>query len=137
MPIWFGGQNSRLFQIASHVSPTLRLSLIFHEVKARIGTTLPVVIGAPIPFASLAAIQDRQALADHLRARVYALASAAPAIGGPAPRGRQSGACARAAREPGGVTGGPAQAAVEATSIGPGPSSVTNRVVLAAQPRPR
>ena len=50
MPVWFGGQNSRLFQIASHVSPTLRLSLIFHEVKTRIGTSLPVVIGAPIPF---------------------------------------------------------------------------------------
>ena len=37
VPIWFGGQNSRLFQIASHVSLTLRLSLIFHEVKTRIG----------------------------------------------------------------------------------------------------
>ncbi len=41
-PIWFGGQNSRLFQIASHVSQTLRISLIFHEVKARIGAELPV-----------------------------------------------------------------------------------------------
>ena len=40
IPIWFGGQNGRLFQIASHVSQTLRLSLIFHEVKARIGATL-------------------------------------------------------------------------------------------------
>ena len=54
VPIWFGGQNSRLFQIASHVSLTLRLSLIFHEVRTRIGTALPVAIGAPIPFASLA-----------------------------------------------------------------------------------
>jgi putative hemolysin len=79
IPIWFGGQNSRLFQIASHVSQTLRLSLIFHEVKARIGATLPVVVGAPIPFASIAAIRDRQALADELRARVYALARLAPA----------------------------------------------------------
>ena len=79
MPIWFGGQNSRLFQIASHVSLTLRLSLIFHEVKTRIGTALPVAIGAPISFASLAAIKDRQALADHLRERVYALARLAPA----------------------------------------------------------
>ena len=53
VPIWFGGQNSRLFQIASHVSQTLRLSLIFHEVKARIGAELPVAVGAPIPFDAL------------------------------------------------------------------------------------
>ncbi len=64
IPIWFGGQNSRLFQIASHVSLTLRLSLIFHEVKTRIGTALPVAIGAPIAFAEIAALRDRQALAD-------------------------------------------------------------------------
>jgi putative hemolysin len=73
-PIWFGGQNSRLFQIASHVSLTLRLSLIFHEVKARIGTALPVVIGAPVAFAEIAGLRDRQALADHLHDLTYALA---------------------------------------------------------------
>ena len=80
VPVWFSGQNSRLFQIASHVSYTLRISLIFHEVRSRIGTALPVVIGAPIPYAELAAIRDRQALADHLRDRVYALARLAPAV---------------------------------------------------------
>src|SRR5579863_2916285 len=48
VPMWFAGQNSRAFQIASHVSAALRISLIFHEVKARIGTALPVVIGPPI-----------------------------------------------------------------------------------------
>ncbi len=78
VPIWFGGQNSRLFQMASHVSLTLRLSLIFHEVKARIGARLPVAIGTPISFASFAEIKDRQALADDLRERVYALAELAP-----------------------------------------------------------
>ena len=77
-PIWFGGQNSRLSQIASHVSLTLRLSLIFHEVKTRIGATLPVAIGAPIPFEELAPIKDRQAMADLLMARTYALARQAP-----------------------------------------------------------
>ncbi len=80
VPIWFGGQNSRLFQIASHVSLTLRLSLIFHEVKSRIGAALPVAIGAPVPFASIAAVRDRQELADNLRARVYALARDAPGL---------------------------------------------------------
>ena len=43
-------------------------------MKARIGTLLPVVIGAPIPFAALAAIRDRQAFADHLHDLTYALA---------------------------------------------------------------
>jgi putative hemolysin len=74
VPVWFGGQNSRLFQIASHVSQTLRLSLIFHEVEARIGARLPVVVGAPVPFSALTELRDRQALADHLRALTYALA---------------------------------------------------------------
>ena len=78
IPLWFGGQNSRLFQMASHLSQTLRLSLIFHEVKSRIGDVLPVAIGAPIPFEELAAIKDRQALADDLRGRAYALAAIAP-----------------------------------------------------------
>jgi putative hemolysin len=80
VPVWFGGQNSRLFQIASHLSQTLRISLIFHEVKTRIGASLPVVIGAPIPFAALAGARDRQALADELRGRVYGLARLAPAV---------------------------------------------------------
>ena len=73
-PVWFGGQNSRLFQIASHLSLTLRLSLIFHEVRRRIGATVPVEIGDPIPFERLAMIKDRQAFADELRAATYALA---------------------------------------------------------------
>ena len=85
VPVWFGGQNSRLFQIASHVSYTLRISLLFHEVKSRIGTCLPVVIGAPIPYGALAGVGDRQALADHLRQRVYALARLAPVAGKPPP----------------------------------------------------
>lgn len=74
VPMWFGGQNSRLFQIASHLSATLRLSLIFHEVRTRFGTALPVVIGEPIPFAALAGCKDRQALADRLHDATYALA---------------------------------------------------------------
>jgi len=79
VPIWFGGQNSRLFQIASHLSLTLRLSLIFHEVRSRIGASFPVAIGAPIAFADLAGIKDRQRFADELRARTYALAEGQPA----------------------------------------------------------
>jgi putative hemolysin len=78
-PFWFGGQNSRLFQMVSHVSDTLRLALFFHEARAQIGATVPVAVGEPIPYEAIAAIKDRQALADELRARVYSLAASAPA----------------------------------------------------------
>ena len=73
-PIWFGGQNSRLFQIVSHMSLTLRLALLFHEVNRLIGATIDVEIGAPVPFERLAVFKDRQTLAMHLRALTYALA---------------------------------------------------------------
>lgn len=73
-PIYFDGQNSRLFQIASHVSATLRLSLIFKEVRDRMHKPLDVVIGETIPFADLAEIRDRKSLVHELRQRTYALA---------------------------------------------------------------
>ena len=73
VPIHFAGQNSRLFQIASHLSLTLRLSLIFREVKNRMGTMLPVAIGDPIAFADLASSPDREDLMTELRRRTHAL----------------------------------------------------------------
>lgn len=77
-PIWFAGQNSWAFQVASHISLTLRLALIFHEVRHRMGKAMPVAIGAPVAFDALAAFTDRQSLADWLSARTYALASQSP-----------------------------------------------------------
>ena len=44
-------------------------------MKTRIGTLLPVAVGAPIPFEALAPYKDRQELADFLRAHTYALSS--------------------------------------------------------------
>jgi len=78
IPVHFPGQNSRLFQIASHVSATLRLSLLFKEVARRIGSDMPVVLGEPLPYADLQHITDRRDLADHLRRITYALAHEHP-----------------------------------------------------------
>lgn len=72
-PVWFDGQNSRLFQIASHVSETLRLSLLFKEARARFDGSLSLTPGAAIPFEALAHYQSRQALTDDLRGRLDAL----------------------------------------------------------------
>ncbi len=72
-PFFFAGQNSRLFQIASHISATLRLSLIFKEVRDRMHTRLPVVVGDLIPFEELAGFGERRSLVEELRQRTYAL----------------------------------------------------------------
>ncbi|MEZ4701495.1 MAG: lysophospholipid acyltransferase family protein [Rhodothermales bacterium] len=75
VPIFFYGQNSRLFQLVSQFSLTLRLALILHEVRRHRGRPLRIAIGEPIPFHDLAHLQDRQALLDVLRQRVEALES--------------------------------------------------------------
>jgi putative hemolysin len=73
VPIFFEGQNSPLFQLASHVSLTLRLSLLFNEVRNKIGSVVAVRIGAPVPYAELGHLGDRRALADNPRRMTYAL----------------------------------------------------------------
>ena len=74
VPVFFVGQNSRLFQLASHLSLTLRLSLVFRETARRIGSKLTVRVGEAIPFAEIAHIEDRGELVQALRKRTFDLA---------------------------------------------------------------
>ena len=74
LPLFFSGQNSRLFQIVSRFSQTLRISLLFNEVHNKIGATINVTIGDPIPYERSGMIRDRQALIDHIQDLTYALA---------------------------------------------------------------
>jgi putative hemolysin len=73
-PIYFRGQNSRLFQIVSHISPTLRLALFFHELNRKVGARCDVEIGETIAFERLAPFKDRAALVQALRDETYSLA---------------------------------------------------------------
>ena len=73
LPVHFQGQNSRLFQMVSHYSATLRLALMAREIRRRFGTTVGLTIGRPIPPEELAHITDRTALAAELCRRTYAL----------------------------------------------------------------
>ncbi|MEM7535996.1 MAG: lysophospholipid acyltransferase family protein [Chloroflexota bacterium] len=72
VPIYFPGQNSRLFQMISQVSDTLRLALIMHEVNKRKGDTMQAIIGDPIPYEQVANIKRRGDLTEYLRRTVYA-----------------------------------------------------------------
>lgn len=71
-PLYFAGQNSMLFQLVSHLSLTLRLSLLFHEVHNKIGAEVRAGVGDVIPYETLAPIRDRVALMQHLRDATYA-----------------------------------------------------------------
>ena len=48
LPIFFPGQNSRLYQIANKLSPTLRQGLLLHEVAFALNKPQRPVIGHPI-----------------------------------------------------------------------------------------
>ncbi len=78
VPVYFAGQNSRLFQVASHVSMTLRLSLLFKEVSDRIGTEVAVRIGDVISHTTLAGINDRERFMEYLRKETYKLGETMP-----------------------------------------------------------
>lgn len=73
LPVHFEGQNSRLFQMVSHVSVTLRLALMAGEIRRRFGTRVGMTIGDVIAPDELASITDRKALAAELCRRTYAL----------------------------------------------------------------
>ncbi|MDJ0919706.1 MAG: lysophospholipid acyltransferase family protein [Henriciella sp.] len=75
-PIFFEGQNSRLFQWASHMSIELRLALIFREVKRRIGTAMPVHIGKTLSPDDLTHAGRRHDLMNFLRDQTYGMAPA-------------------------------------------------------------
>ncbi|MGA7676271.1 MAG: lysophospholipid acyltransferase family protein [Rhizomicrobium sp.] len=77
-PVFFAGQNSRLFQMASHISMTLRLSLLFKEVHNKIGSEICVRIGDVVPYDALASITDRTVFMQHLRELTYALGAGVP-----------------------------------------------------------
>ena len=74
LPVFFDGQNSPLFQWASHISYAMRIALIFHEVRRRIGTRLDMVIGEVMDFEALQPHLPPKNLARHLQHHVYQLA---------------------------------------------------------------
>jgi len=78
IPVYFGGQNSRLFQLVSHYSYTLRLSLFFFETARRIGSNFELAIGDPIAPETIQQHANRSELTNILRRRTYELATKLP-----------------------------------------------------------
>lgn len=75
LPVFVHGQNSRLFQIASHYSYPLRVALIFRETRAWAGRRVRVSVGDPVTVPAGA----RAAVAAALRRACHGLGGRADA----------------------------------------------------------
>lgn len=73
VPIFFEGQNGRLFHIASRVSMTLRLSLLIREFKRLSGSTIRARVGEIMTWDEMSAIADRKDLLAKLYEAVFSM----------------------------------------------------------------
>lgn len=74
LPVYFHGQNSRMFHIASHMHQVLRYGMLFHEVRNKMGRRIDVSVGDVIGHERLRAFNDLRAATDFLRHSTHALA---------------------------------------------------------------
>jgi putative hemolysin len=72
VPVFFHGTNSRLFHIASGISPSLRASLLLREARNKMGKRIHVRVGEPIDYAEIAHL-DRRALTEALHSSTWGL----------------------------------------------------------------
>ena len=90
VPMYFGGSNSALFQVAGMLHPRLRTLLLPHELGNKLGAQVPIRLGAALAPAKLTAFETDAQLAAHLRLKTYLLAgtaaSAAPDSSAPEAR---------------------------------------------------
>ncbi|OKL45207.1 lysophospholipid acyltransferase family protein [Pseudovibrio exalbescens] len=73
VPMYFEGQNSPLFHMASRFSLTLRLSLLIREFRRIVGSHISIRVGDEIPYEELKAFSNQKEVIDHLQERVLAL----------------------------------------------------------------
>ncbi len=76
VPIFFGGTNSRLFQIASHMSYNLRMALLIREFGLKVDRKVDIAIGKKISSKYLQRYsKDLDGMMEYLRSQSYALSN--------------------------------------------------------------
>ncbi len=71
LPVFFSGQNSSVYMLARRISLTLGYSLMFREIRRRIGKTIDVTIRKPITADDLKCFDSRVDITRHLRDITY------------------------------------------------------------------
>ena len=75
VPVFIDGNNSPLFHIAGFVHPRLRTALLPRELLNKGYRRIRVQVGRPVTAKQVEGLDGDEALIEHLRLRVYALAS--------------------------------------------------------------
>ena len=73
IPVYFDGQNGRLFHLVSQFSLTLRTSLLIREFQRLYGRQIRAWVGNTMPWDELSKIDDRKLLLDTVQAAVFSL----------------------------------------------------------------
>ncbi|MEO1702332.1 MAG: lysophospholipid acyltransferase family protein [Pseudomonadota bacterium] len=73
IPVYFEGQNGRLFHLVSQFSLTLRTSLLIREFQRLYGKQIRAWIGRPLNWEKLSTLKDRKELLDLLYKSVFIL----------------------------------------------------------------
>tara|TARA_Y100001970_G_scaffold291235_1_gene427628 strand:- start:2088 stop:2924 length:837 start_codon:yes stop_codon:yes gene_type:complete len=73
LPMYFEGQNSYLYHVASKMGQTFRYSLLMYELTRKIGDTINLHIGSIIPFSQFEKIGDLKEITKYIRQKTYAL----------------------------------------------------------------
>jgi putative hemolysin len=75
LPVFFAGQNSRLYQAAANIHLTLKYALLFHEVRNKIGARVTARLGTVIAHQRLRELGDSRAVTAMLREATCGLAA--------------------------------------------------------------
>jgi len=73
VPIFFHGQNSFLFQLASHIHPNFRLSLLLNEVRNKMNRHIGISVGDPLPYEELIKVGKNDELLHHMHSITWKL----------------------------------------------------------------
>jgi len=73
VPVYFEGNNSKLFQLAGLVHPTLRTMLLPRELMNKADRMITVRVGNPISYQRLASFESDAKLTEFLRVKTYVL----------------------------------------------------------------
>ena len=75
LPIFFHGRNSRVFQIASHLHPNLRLGLLLNEVRNKMNRKVVISIGDVIEFSEIEKMKQVEDILNFLHKQTWNLAN--------------------------------------------------------------